>query len=271
MRKTPAMTALALFAAIAPAVFGDAPAAGATAAAAPHVAGAAAPARATSHVAAGRESPSPQAARAAATVALSQLMSGNQRFVSGQPVHPRQGGAMRRELAAGQKPGAIVLGCADSRVPPEIVFDHGLGDLFVVRVAGNTLDAATVASIEYALEHLGAPLIVVLGHHSCGAVRAALTTEPKAADAPDLQRLLETIAPAVRPHAAAVARDPTLDRAVRANVDAVLAALERRSAIVRERAHAGIVTLVPAVYRLDSGQVEFWDAAAPHAGGTAGH
>jgi carbonic anhydrase len=209
---------------------------------------------------------SPQFTRASATIALAHLMNGNERFAGGRTEHPRQGAAVRRELAAGQHPRAIVLSCADSRVPPEIVFDQGLGDLFVVRVAGNTLDAATVASIEYAVEHLEAPLIVVLGHHACGAVKAALTTEPKAAGSPDLERLLQTIGPAVRPYAAESAKSPTLDRAVRANVDASLLGLRRRSAIVRERADAGLLTLVPALYRLEDGRVEFWDAVEPQAG-----
>lgn len=172
---------------------------------------------------------------------------------------------MLHALAAGQKPQVVVLSCADSRVPPEIVFDQGLGDLFVVRVAGNTLDAATVASIEYAVEHLGALLVVVLGHQSCGAVQAALETPPKAAASPDLERLLAAIRPGIQQFLKGPG-DPLLDGAVRANVDASAAGLLRRSAIIRERAGSGLLTLVPAVYLIDSGRVEFWDAAATQAG-----
>ena len=108
--------------------------------------------------------------------ALARLKAGNQRFVAGKLQHPHQDSKRRAELAKGQQPFAIVLGCADSRTSPEVLFDQGLGDLFVVRVAGNVLDDHALASIEYAVEHLGAQLIVVLGHQRCGAVQAAKDT-----------------------------------------------------------------------------------------------
>ena len=96
--------------------------------------------------------------------AWKQLLDGNARFVSGRSTHPHQDGQRRAELAVGQKPFAVVIGCADSRTSPEILFDQGLGDLFVVRLAGNIVDDAALGSVEYAVEHLGARLIVVLGH-----------------------------------------------------------------------------------------------------------
>ena len=108
--------------------------------------------------------------------ALARLKAGNQRFVASKLQHPRQDGKRRGELATSQHPFAIVLGCADSRTSPEVVFDQGLGDLFVLRVAGNVLNDETLGSIEYAVAHLGTPLILVLGHERCGAVKAAKET-----------------------------------------------------------------------------------------------
>jgi carbonic anhydrase len=106
--------------------------------------------------------------------ARTQLMQGNARYVAAKMKHPTQSAERRIEVAKGQHPVAVVLGCADSRVPPELLFDQGLGDLFTVRVAGNIADDAVIGSIEYALEHLGATLVMVLGHERCGAVQAAV-------------------------------------------------------------------------------------------------
>ena len=106
--------------------------------------------------------------------ALTQLLRGNERFVAGWPDHPNQSARRRREVSdSGQQPFAIILSCSDSRVPPEIIFDQGLGDLFVIRVAGNIIDDAILGTIEYAVEHVHAPLVMVLGHDKCGAVTAA--------------------------------------------------------------------------------------------------
>src|SRR6185295_7598328 len=102
--------------------------------------------------------------------ALGKLLAGNARYVAGSPAHPHQSGARRTEVATGQKPFAIVVGCADSRTSPELVFDQGLGDVFVTRLAGSIVDDAALGSIEYGVEHLGASVIVVLGHERCGAV-----------------------------------------------------------------------------------------------------
>lgn len=197
--------------------------------------------------------------RASAVNALAALIRGNDRFTAGKPVHPHQGAALRHELAGGQHPNVIVLSCADSRVPPELVFDQGFGDLFVVRAAGQVLDHATVASVEYAIEHLDVPLIVVLGHQACGAVKAALTVAPAAAGSDDLNFLVDAIRPGVA-HAPQ-ASDRLLDGAVRANVDAVVEGLLKRSAIVREHTQGGRLTVIPAIYLLKSGAVQMWDAA----------
>src|SRR4051794_7183695 len=113
-------------------------------------------------------------AEMSADAALTRLMAGNQRYTRHKERHPDESLARRKELISGQHPFAVILGCSDSRVPPELLFDQGLGDLFVVRVAGNIVDDAVLGSIEYAVEHLGTKLIVVLGHEKCGAVSAAV-------------------------------------------------------------------------------------------------
>src|SRR3954451_10886779 len=109
--------------------------------------------------------------------ALSRLLAGNERFVAHKERHPDESAGRRRELVSGQHPFAVILGCSDSRVAPELLFDEGLGDLFVIRVAGNIVDDDILASIEYAVEHLGTKLVVVLGHEKCGAVSAAVSGE----------------------------------------------------------------------------------------------
>src|SRR4029434_4567942 len=129
------------------------------------------------------------------------LAAGNARFVAGNLEHPNQSPARRTKLAEGQRPFAIILGCSDSRTAPEVVFDQGLGDLFVVRTAGNVVDDVALGSIEYAAEHLGASLIVVLGHENCGAVKATL-------DGGKLPGHLPAIAKAIRPAVKASAGQP---------------------------------------------------------------
>lgn len=185
-----------------------------------------------------------------------ELVEGNTRFVAGRltPVAlvPR-----RAELAQGQHPKAIVLACSDSRVAPELVFDQSLGDLFVVRTAGNLADAVALGSIEYAVEHLGSRLIVVLGHQKCGAVAAACSggKMPTA----NLDAVVRMIAPA----AAETGNDAA--RAVGANVRLRAQDLVTNSPIVHEAVMSGKVKIVQAVYSLDSGRVELLasDAAKP--------
>jgi carbonic anhydrase len=179
------------------------------------------------------------------------LLEGNARFRAGHP-RTRDLVASRAQLAEGQHPGAIILSCSDSRVPPEMVFDQTLGDLFVVRVAGNVADTIALASIEYAAEHLHARVIVVLGHEKCGAVTAAAT----GAKMPSvhLQALVDEISPAL------LKREPTpgaalVHQGVEANVAATAAELLERSPILKEEAHAGKLRIVMAVYDLASGEV----------------
>jgi carbonic anhydrase len=190
--------------------------------------------------------------------ALEALKEGNARFVASTATHCQTGAQVREKLATGQAPNAIVLSCSDSRVPPEVIFDQGLGDVFTIRVAGNVLDAENIASIEYALEHLGSRLIVIMGHDSCGAVKAALET-PKGGDAgsPSLDTLVAQIQSNLG--ARATAMDKTLRGPVKINVDAVAAALPGRSKIVKESIASGRVKLVRAIYGLADGKVEFWE------------
>ena len=193
--------------------------------------------------------------------ALEMLKSGNQRFVEGKPSGAKRDGNTRSELSNGQNPFAIVLSCSDSRVPPELVFDQGLGDVFVVRTAGHVLDPGPIASIEYALEHLGARLIVVMGHESCGAVKAALTTPiGKSAGTVDLDRMVAKIKPYLTTFKP-LSSDKLLRGPVKANTSGVARELIKKSPIVKTKLQLQEISLVTAIYGLSTGQVEFnmWD------------
>jgi len=134
-----------------------------------------------------------------ADAALARLMEGNARFVAGEMVHPNLSAEKRAELASGQSPYAVIVSCSDSRVPPELVFDAGPGDLFIIRVAGNVVGDDAMASIEYAVAKLNSPLVLVMGHESCGAVGAAVATETEDAKfGGSIHDLVETIRPAVQ-------------------------------------------------------------------------
>ena len=186
--------------------------------------------------------------------ALRRLLAGNQRFVSGHALHPRQTVQYARGLAASQDPFVIVLGCADSRVPPEILFDQGLGDVFDNRVAGNVVDDLLLGSIEYAVEHFAPPVLMVLGHENCGAVTATIELIKSGGQAPGH---IATIVDALRPVIEPVLNQPgdTVDNAVRANVAAQAYALVQRSQVVHERVTAGELVVVGARYDLDEARV----------------
>ena len=182
--------------------------------------------------------------------ALKELLAGNARYAAGTVTHPHQSEARRAEIATGQKPFAIVVACADSRTSPEIVFDQGLGDVFVTRLAGSIVDDAALGSIEYAVDHLGASLIVVLGHERCGAVEAAM----KGGELPGkLGAFVAPILPAVE--AVKKSGNPTLDAAVEENARRTAAGLAERSTILEERVKAGTLKIVAARYDLDTGIV----------------
>jgi carbonic anhydrase len=193
--------------------------------------------------------------------AYGQLVKGNGRFAGGKAKHGDQTPAVRKGLAAGQKPHSIVVTCSDSRVAPEIAFDQGLGKLFEVREAGNALDPHAIASIEYAAEHLGATLIVVMGHDSCGAVKAAIYTAAGAsAGSPSLDVLVKDLKTnlATAPLTAEDTADPTVHKPVMVNVDAVVKQLVASSPLLKAKVDAGALAVVPAVYALDTGKVTFW-------------
>jgi len=183
--------------------------------------------------------------------ALSRLVAGNERFVAAKSSHPHQDAARRHDLAGSQHPFAVVLSCSDSRLPPELVFDQGLGDLFVIRVAGNITDAAVIGSIEYAVEHLKTPLIVVLGHEKCGAVTAAMSGGAGSHD--HIQALVDAIAPVVT-EAKKDPKDP-LDAAVRLNVKKVVGELASSEPTLAHEVKAGHLRIVGAYYSLDTGAV----------------
>ncbi|OFZ78316.1 MAG: hypothetical protein A3K03_03610 [Bdellovibrionales bacterium RIFOXYD1_FULL_44_7] len=194
-------------------------------------------------------------------LALKELQSGNERFISGKLLHLNQNPSRRKTLTHDQKPNSVVLTCSDSRVPPEILFDKGLGEIFVIRVAGNVLGAAAVASIEYAVEHLGTKLIVILGHESCGAIKAALSTpRDKSTGSVDLDSLISTIHGNLEGLEKGWA---TNDKAFRKpsmkNVSAVAANLVKRSKIIHHKVALGKISIVKAIYSIETGKVDFWD------------
>ena len=200
-----------------------------------------------------RHADAEQPAKVVPADALARLKAGNQRFITGKLQHPHQNPKRRTELATGQRPFAIVLGCADSRTSPEVLFDQGLGDLFVIRVAGNILDDHVLGSIEYAVEHLGAQLIVVLGHQRCGAVQAAKETLDSKAEAPaHINSIVASIQPAVE-----ATRGADLEATVKANTDNVVQSLRSSEPVLKKEVEAGTITVLGAYYDLGTGAVVF--------------
>jgi len=186
------------------------------------------------------------------------LKEGNERFVAGEPAHPSQSIEDRTRLAAGQKPTAVVFGCADSRVAAEIIFDQGLGDMFVVRTAGHVIDSAVLGSIEYAVTVLNVPLIVVLGHDSCGAVKATLSVlDDGEVPGGYVRDIVERITPTVLQgrHAGLTRVDEFEAR----HVNDTVSQLRIRSAAIAERLAAGTVAIVGLTYHLAEGKVVLRD------------
>jgi carbonic anhydrase len=187
--------------------------------------------------------------------AISKLKEGNGRYTSGNVQHPGQTTERRTELAKTQHPFAAIVGCSDSRVPPEIVFDQGLGDLFVVRVAGNVINDEGLGSIEYTVDHLGTRLILVLGHQRCGAVQAAKETIAAKGKAPGH---IESLVTAIKPAVEATAKDD-LETTVKANVKNVVQALRSSTPILKTKVDSGEVKVIGGYYSLDTGAVTFLD------------
>jgi carbonic anhydrase len=188
---------------------------------------------------------------------LARLRAGNERFVNGRARFPTVQKEILAQLAKGQRPYATILGCSDSRVPPELVFDAGFGELFIIRVAGNVVSPEVMGTLQYAAVHLGTPLFVVLGHEGCGAVQAALAAKFQGArDRSRIERLLETITPGLDTIRADATAEEQMHAAVEANVrwsmHQLLATPEAQA-----RAAEGVIKLVGAVYELTTGRVRF--------------
>lgn len=189
--------------------------------------------------------------------AMARLVAGNARYAAGRSAHGEQDPKRRAVVAAGQQPFAVILACADSRVAPEIIFDQGLGELFTVRVAGNVVDDPVLASIEYAVIHLGASLIMTLGHERCGAVKATIDALDGHGDPADagtkIAALANAIAPAVKAVPAGTA--DRVDAAVSLNAAHAAAEVFAGSPPLRARVLAGKLKIVAARYDLDDGKV----------------
>ena len=184
-----------------------------------------------------------------ADAALGNLVDGNARFVGEKYLHDHISADYRKELAKGQHPFAVIVTCSDSRVSPELIFDQGLGDLFVIRTAGEVVDELEIGSIEYAVEHLGAKLVVVLGHESCGAVSAAVNggEMPK-----NIASIIEEIKPAVEK--AKNQKGNLVDNAIINNVNLIVNKIGSKSDVLKEMKD---VKVVGAVYSLTNSKVEF--------------
>jgi len=186
--------------------------------------------------------------------ALEELLAGNQRFVTGARVHPHQDAEHRASLASAQRPFAVVFGCSDSRLAAEIIFDRGLGDLFVVRTAGHIIGAEVLATIEYGVTVLGAPLVVILGHDSCGAIQATYDVLSGRAEAdPGLRAIVDRIAPSIRyAHDIELAEYENLAEVhVRRTIDL----LTRPDSAIADAIAAGRCAVVGLTYRLADGRV----------------
>jgi carbonic anhydrase len=192
--------------------------------------------------------------------ALNRLLEGNARFVAGEHLHPGHDSVRRVAIAEEQEPFAAILGCADSRVPPEVVFDEGLGDLFDVRIAGNTVSSPlVVGSLEYSVEHLGSVLVLVLGHQGCGAVKAAVATATEGAHQEgDIQAFVDPIVPVVEQ---VKRRDPKIstagltDESIKANVEQSVHKLSH-TPLLEHAVEDGKLKIVGAEYNLHTGKVE---------------
>lgn len=196
--------------------------------------------------------------------ALKALQDGNARFTAGRSEHPHADSARLAETAEkGQAPIATILGCSDSRVPPEVLFDQGVGDIFIVRVAGNVADTDEIATIEYGVEHLHTPVLVVLGHTKCGAVTAVVKGGKAEGSLP---LLVDNIVPPVAATKKSLPNASEADivnMSIRANVWQSINDIFRRSRIVRTLVEEGKLKVFGAIYSIDNGKIEWFDEAKP--------
>jgi carbonic anhydrase len=184
-------------------------------------------------------------------LALVKLMDGNKRYQATNQTYPHQTLDRRQTLLNSQKPFAVILSCADSRVPPELIFDQGLGDLFVIRVAGHIVDDAVLASVEFAVAVLEAPLVMVLGHTQCGAVEATISGV-------ELPGSLSKLAAAIQPAVVSAKEQPgdIVDNAIKSNANMTAEQLLTRSPLLKQATVDEQVKIVTALYKLDTGAVE---------------
>lgn len=196
--------------------------------------------------------------------AFQRLVEGNDRFIEGDSNFSRQDTLDRREqLASGQAPFAVILGCSDSRVPAELVFDQGLGDLFVIRIAGNVIAPSQIGSIEFAVERFGTPLVIVLGHTSCGAISAtveALMNPTVQTQCLNIGSIVKRIAPSVQEllnSGANLNKDQLISSACKANIRSSVNQLQHSSEFIEEMVEAGKLAIVGAEYDLETGRVNF--------------
>lgn len=199
-----------------------------------------------------------------ANEAIQRLKDGNQRFASGL----RNAESLAKQMhcgdqTEGQTPFAIILGCSDSRVPAEIVFDQGLGDLFVIRVAGNIVAPSQIGSVEFAVEQFGTSLVVVLGHSGCGAVKATISElQQPSATSSNVLSIVNRIRPTVQPLFDANPdsdKAVLLDKAIRANILASTNSLRHGSSMLEQHIQSGAITIIGAEYSIETGEVEFFD------------
>jgi carbonic anhydrase len=185
--------------------------------------------------------------------ALQKLLEGNARFVQERAAHPHQSAERRAEVLSGQNPFAVILGCSDSRIPPEIIFDQGIGDLFIVRTAGQVVDDVALGSIEYAVEHLGVPLVMVLGHDKCGAITATIAGGEASGH---IGSLVAALNPAVEKAKKMGGEDQLLNNSIDENVRMITHQLRSSKPLLSKLVEEGKLQIVGARYHLDSGRVD---------------
>jgi carbonic anhydrase len=190
---------------------------------------------------------------------LERLMAGNKRFMAGHPVHPDETLQRIRDLKKGQNPFAIIVGCSDSRVPPELIFDQGLGDIFSIRTAGNIIGDYELGSIEYATEHLGCKFIVVLGHENCGAIKAFIENPNTLNQHDHIKNIIEYINDENEEKSLSETDKHQVDKAVRANILHGVHLLQNSQPVLKTLIDKKEISVVGAYYDLDNGQVIFID------------
>ncbi len=188
---------------------------------------------------------------------LQKLQKGNERFAAGQPLHPNETLERLRELKKGQHPFAIVVSCSDSRVPAELVFDQGLGDIFSIRTAGNVMGDYELGSIEYAVEHLDCKLIVVMGHKDCGAIKAFIKSEGHYENLDHIKKIIEYIENEKEEKNLANHKELNVDKAIDANVEHGVLFLKNAEPILKEFYDTKKIEIVGAVYDIETGKVTY--------------